>query len=64
MRTIYGDHARFEQTYYSSFDGYYFTGDGTDLVFVFYPKRRTFNLQVAVETPMATIGSRAEPMTC
>ncbi|MBU4001188.1 MAG: AMP-binding protein, partial [Proteobacteria bacterium] len=28
MRTIYGDHARFEQTYFQMFDGYYFTGDG------------------------------------
>eukprot|EP00775_Hariotina_reticulata_P007053 gene7053-7267_t len=28
MRTVYGDHARFEQTYFSAFKGYYFTGDG------------------------------------
>ena len=28
MRTVYGDHARFEQTYFSRFDGAYFTGDG------------------------------------
>ncbi|NBX04034.1 MAG: acetate--CoA ligase, partial [Alphaproteobacteria bacterium] len=27
-RTIYGDHARFEQTYFSQFKGLYFTGDG------------------------------------
>ncbi|MDE3015358.1 MAG: AMP-binding protein, partial [Pseudomonadota bacterium] len=27
-RTIYGDHARFEQTYFSQFSGLYFTGDG------------------------------------
>lgn len=27
-RSIYGDHERFEQTYFSSFRGYYFTGDG------------------------------------
>ncbi len=27
-RTLYGDHARFEQTYFSNFKGYYFTGDG------------------------------------
>lgn len=27
-RTIYGDHARFEQTYFSHFKGYYFSGDG------------------------------------
>jgi acetyl-CoA synthetase len=28
MRTVYGDHERFEQTYFSTFPGYYFTGDG------------------------------------
>lgn len=28
MRTVYGDHARFEQTYFSTYPGYYFTGDG------------------------------------
>ena len=28
MRTVYGDHDRFVQTYFSSFKGYYFTGDG------------------------------------
>ncbi len=28
MRTIYGDHQRFIDTYFSSFDGYYFTSDG------------------------------------
>jgi len=27
-RTIYGDHARFEQTYFSTYPGMYFTGDG------------------------------------
>ncbi|MEL0637129.1 acetate--CoA ligase [Marinomonas sp. TI.3.20] len=27
-RTVYGDHERFEQTYFSTFDGMYFTGDG------------------------------------
>ncbi|NBO17770.1 MAG: acetyl-coenzyme A synthetase, partial [Proteobacteria bacterium] len=27
-RTVWGDHARFEQTYFSSYGGYYFTGDG------------------------------------
>lgn len=27
-RTVYGDHERFEQTYFSSYVGYYFTGDG------------------------------------
>ncbi|MBC8479470.1 MAG: AMP-binding protein, partial [FCB group bacterium] len=28
MRTIYGDHKRFFDTYFSMFSGYYFTGDG------------------------------------
>lgn len=28
MRTIYGDHDRFEQTYFSTFPGTYFSGDG------------------------------------
>ena len=28
MRTIYGDHERFIETYFSQFPGYYFTGDG------------------------------------
>jgi len=28
MRTVYGDHERFEQTYFSSYKGKYFSGDG------------------------------------
>jgi acetyl-CoA synthetase len=28
MRTLMGDHDRFESTYFSTFKGYYFTGDG------------------------------------
>ncbi|MEX3314899.1 acetate--CoA ligase [Sulfitobacter sp. PS-8MA] len=28
MRTIWGDHERFEKTYFADFPGYYFTGDG------------------------------------
>jgi len=28
MRSIYGDHDRFLETYFSQFPGYYFTGDG------------------------------------
>jgi acetyl-CoA synthetase len=27
-RTVWGDHRRFKQTYFSQFPGYYFTGDG------------------------------------
>ena len=30
MRTIYGDHQRFFETYFSQFEGYYFTGDGAN----------------------------------
>ncbi len=28
MRTVYGDHKRFEETYFTQYKGYYFTGDG------------------------------------
>ena len=28
MRTVYGDHKRFEETYFQQYKGYYFTGDG------------------------------------
>jgi len=28
MRTVYGDHERFKKTYFSTYKGYYFTGDG------------------------------------
>jgi acetyl-CoA synthetase len=28
MRTVYGDHERFVQTYFATYPGYYFTGDG------------------------------------
>ena len=28
MRTVYGDHSRFESTYFEMYKGYYFTGDG------------------------------------
>lgn len=28
MRTVYGDHDRFEKTYFSDYKNYYFTGDG------------------------------------
>ncbi len=28
MRTVYGDHQRFVETYFSTFEGNYFTGDG------------------------------------
>ena len=27
MRTVYGDHQRFEETYFSQFEGFYYTGD-------------------------------------
>ncbi len=28
MRTVFGDHKRFEETYFQTYKGYYFTGDG------------------------------------
>ena len=28
MRTVFGDHERFVQTYFTTYPGYYFTGDG------------------------------------
>ncbi|MFT4824133.1 MAG: acetyl-CoA synthetase [Halioglobus sp.] len=28
IRSVYGDHKRFTETYFSHYDGYYFTGDG------------------------------------
>ena len=28
MRTVYGDHQRFIETYFTTFPGRYFTGDG------------------------------------
>jgi acetyl-CoA synthetase len=28
MRTVWGDHERFEKTYFSDYKGYYFSGDG------------------------------------
>lgn len=28
MRTVYKDHSRFEETYFSTYKGFYFTGDG------------------------------------
>ncbi len=28
MRTVFGDHKRFKETYFSAYPGYYFTGDG------------------------------------
>jgi len=27
-RTVWGDHHRFKQTYFTAYPGYYFTGDG------------------------------------
>ena len=28
MRTVWGDHQRFQETYFQQYKGYYFTGDG------------------------------------
>lgn len=37
MRTIFNNHPRYEETYFSKFPGYYCTGDGKNLNIVFYP---------------------------
>ena len=39
MRTVYGDHQRYETTYFKKFPGYYCTGDGAKMdkvSFIFY----------------------------
>jgi acetyl-CoA synthetase len=36
MRTVYGDHERFETTYFKKFPGYYTTGDGNKQFFVVF----------------------------
>lgn len=36
MRSLYGDHERFESVYFSKFPGYYCTGDGKcDLIIIY-----------------------------
>lgn len=32
MRTVYGNHERFENTYFKKFPGFYVTGDGKPLI--------------------------------
>lgn len=34
MRTIFNNHARYEETYFSKFPGYYCTGDGNFKLFL------------------------------
>lgn len=36
MRTVYGNHERFETTYFKKFPGYYVTGDGEPWLFPTY----------------------------
>ena len=55
MRTVSGDHERFEQTYFSRFDGYYFTGDGWFGAMSIYP----LIPQAAVAMLMGISGSPA-----
>lgn len=31
MRTVFGDHERYETTYFKKFPGYYCTGDGAKM---------------------------------
>ncbi len=54
MRTVYGDHARFEMTYFSMFDGYYFTGDG-EYVPLIRPKSTDFVYDVIIHSLMLTL---------
>lgn len=63
MRTVYGNHQRFESTYFKKFPGYYVTGDGEGgavaLAGKVLPPVLTLVIvvaQVAVETRMATTG--------
>ena len=42
MRTVYGNHQRFVETYFSQFKGKYFTGDGCRLA------KMVFGLQVVL----------------
>lgn len=37
MRTVYGNHTRFETTYFKKFPGYYVTGDGEPWLSCPYP---------------------------
>lgn len=34
MRTVFNDHKRFEETYFSKFPGYYCTGDGKSALMI------------------------------
>lgn len=34
FRTLHGDHERYETTYFSTFPGYYFSGDGCSRYFL------------------------------
>ncbi len=47
MRTVYGDHDRFEKTYFSKFPGYYMSGDGA--------KRDKVNLTGLIQWPKKII---------
>ncbi len=50
MRTVYGDHERFEQTYFSTFKGMYFTGDGARVM-----KMATTGSQVVLMTYLTSL---------
>lgn len=47
MRTVYGNHQRFETTYFKKFPGYYVTGDGEATappVWGFFPRVFLFSV--------------------
>lgn len=45
MRTIFNNHERFEETYFSKFPGYYCTGDGKNSI---SNKEIQFNLLIKI----------------
>lgn len=51
MRTVYGNHTRFETTYFKKFPGYYVTGDGEPWLSCPTPlsKTCTFNFHFSEE---------------
>lgn len=53
MRTVYGDHARFEKTYFTQHKGYYFSGDGA-----FRDKENDFTITGRVDDVLNVSGHR------
>lgn len=75
MRTVYGNHQRFETTYFKKFPGYYVTGDGNvdvciDCVRILacmdarVLQGLFLDVQAAAEIKTGITGSQAGSMTC